>query len=95
MQNIKRKDIAFDQSRQLILIKGERYEISKVFTKYRESKFFSSLELMVENKIYLVKGLKSIWEHLNISTYDSYEKREDNKVYDLYKRINYLKNNSQ
>jgi hypothetical protein len=93
MRKIQRKEIVFDQSSHFIIIKGERFDISKVFTRYQESKFFSYLEIIIENRIYLVKGLKSIWEHLKISTYDSYEKREDNKVYDLYKQINYLKNN--
>ena len=85
------KDIEFNQSRNQIIIKGERLDINNLDIKYSESRFFSYLELIIGNRIYLIKGLKSIWEHLNISTYDSFEKREDNNIYDLYMYISYLK----
>ncbi len=89
------KAISIDDSNFQVKIKNERYDLEDVIFNYSESRLFSYLEIRVKDKCFKTRGLKSIWEHLNLSTYDVIEKREDNKVYNLYCYLNYLKNNSQ
>jgi len=74
-----------------VLIDLKQFKLSELDVRYKESKFYSYLELIVPEGKYLIKGLKSIWEMFRISTYDVLEKREDNKVYNLYCRIKDLK----
>ncbi len=87
------KDISVDATRLKITFQNESYDISNITVTYRESKLRSFLNIKVDKKIYLITGLKSIWEHLNISTYDVLEKREDNKVYNLYRYLVDVKKN--
>lgn len=86
------KSITLDHDKRQISIKDKRVDIDSVVAKYEESRLFSYLEIATENDIFLVRGFKSIWECLRISTYDVLEKREDNKVYNLYCQINDSKN---
>jgi hypothetical protein len=95
MKRISINEISVDEQSQQISIKDERFHLDDIITKYSESRLFSYLEIKAKDNWYLIKGLKSIWEQLNLSTYDSYEKSEDNKVYDLYWTLNYLKRNRQ
>ncbi len=55
--------------------------INDLSISYKESVFSSFLIFTTSNMTYVVKGYKSIWELLPISTYDHIEKCEDNKVY--------------
>jgi len=91
-QKILFKSITVDENKQLIFIKSKRYYINDAAIKYLESRLFSYLEITINDKTYFIKGLKSIWEHLNISTYDILEKSEDNKVFNLFCYLDYLKN---
>jgi hypothetical protein len=90
-QKIPFKAISIDENKEQIVVKGERLDIKDASIKYWESYLYSYLEVTFNNKIYLTKGLKSVWEHLWISTYDSLEKREDNKIYNLYCSMSDLK----
>jgi hypothetical protein len=87
------KAISIDYSNLQVLIENERYDLGSVIFNYSESKLFSYLEIRVKDKCFQTRGLKSIWEHLNLSTYDVIEKREDNKIYNLYRRLKDLKQN--
>jgi hypothetical protein len=93
MQMIPIKAISFDDSNFQVNIKNERYDLKDLIFNYSESKLFSYLEIRVKDKCFQTRALKSIWEHLNLSTYDVIEKREDNKVYNLYCYLIDLKNN--
>lgn len=93
MKKISLKRITIDYDHHQISIFNDRYDIESVMVKYSESSLFSYLEIKVQEKSYLIRGLKSIWEHLNLSTYDGMEKSEDNKVYDLFQNLSYLKKN--
>jgi len=93
MQIIPLKAISIDYSHLQVILRNEMYGLENVIFNYRESTFFSYLEIRVKDKYYQTRGLKSIWEHLNLSTYDVIEKREDNKVYNLFCQLSDLKNN--
>lgn len=84
MQKVTLKEISFDNINYQIEIKSTTYKIRDIRLKYSESFLFSYLIIEINEHKYLLRGLKSVWEHLNISTYDWSEKREDNKVFNLY-----------
>lgn len=84
MKVISINKVFLEESTLQIIVDGERFEIDEVCINYRESKLFSFLEIETPVEGYIVKGVKSIWEFLLIFTYDVMEKREDNKIYDLY-----------
>lgn len=65
--------------------------INDYFFTYNESKAFSYL-FIVNGEKHLLKKRKSIWELLNLSTYDEMEKIEDNNLYYLYDIITRFKN---
>jgi hypothetical protein len=88
------KAVLVDSRHRVIQIGKEIFPIEDILMKYQESKLFSYLQIECRGKTFLVRGWKSIWEHLNISTYDVLEKREDNKVFDLYCHVRHLKNES-
>ena len=84
MKIILLKSISVDEKSSQIIIEDKRFELYEVDVKYRESKFFSYVEIKADSETFLIKGLKSVWEHLRLSTYDVIEKREDNKIYNFY-----------
>lgn len=57
---------------------------------YFESRIFSFLKIKIDEKEYLIKKVRSIWEMLDISTYDHIEKREDNTLFDTYCKLKEL-----
>jgi len=91
MGKVSVNSVLVDNHQLTITIGNDTFNASQVDVKYRESKLSSQLEIIANGNLFQVKGLKSIWEHFRISTYDVLEKREDNKIYDLYCRIKDLK----
>ena len=92
MKKISLNSISVDEKNSQIIIGNERFDLNKINATYRESKLFSYLEINTYVQTFLIKGFKSIWEHIRLSTYDVIEKREDNKVYNLYCYFNDLRN---
>jgi hypothetical protein len=84
MKIISLKSISVDEKSSQIIIENKTFDLKEVDVKYSESKLFSYLEINADAEKFIIKGLKSVWEHLRLSTYDVIEKREDNKVYNFY-----------
>lgn len=78
-----------------IRIKNRVFRINELTGNYSEGRFRSKVVLCTEHECFIVKKLRSIWEFLPISTYDHLEKREDNKLYDLFYEIKYLKEKNE
>ena len=91
MKNLKLKNIKVLRDRGEISIANLRYRIEDVTVQYSETFLWSFLELHFKDESFTVKGLKSIWEIWQPSTYDWMDKREDNPIFDLYRRIVYTK----
>lgn len=88
---LKKVKLKFVDHNFVLIIGNNSFQVNNVNALYRENKFFSFLKIEANNEIYLIKGLRSLWELIPISTYDWSEKRDDNKIFDLYCRINDLK----
>jgi hypothetical protein len=72
--------------------KSFKVDVNDCSFQYKESKFFSHL-VINDGKVGIrLKRRKSIWELLNLSTYDELEKIEDNKLYYLHDIILRYKN---
>jgi hypothetical protein len=89
MKNISVNSVSLENDGNQVVIENERVEINQIKLTYRETRFFSYLTIVTPNQVYRLKGLKSLWEHLNISTYDISDKCDDNTVFHLYWRLNY------
>ena len=85
------KTVAINDDKLKVLIDKEWVDLKDLNVRYMESKFYSYLKLRTFEGKYIIKGLKLIWEIFRISTYDVIEKREDNRIYNLYCRIRDLK----
>ncbi len=88
LKNIRLKSI---DNNFILLIGTSSFRLCDIKALYRESKFYSFLRIESRDETFIVKGLRSFWELLSISTYDWSDKRDDNKIFDLYCRINDLK----
>ena len=91
MKSLLFKTVAINDDKLKVLIDREWVDLKDLNVRYKESKLYSYLELSTAEDEYLMKGLKSIWELFRISTYDVIEKREDNRIFNLYCKIKDLK----
>ncbi len=68
-----------------------RINIKDYSFEYKESYFLCYLIIKNSEQKIKIKKMKSLWEFLNISTYDYLDKIDDNKLFFLFNKIKDIK----
>lgn len=76
--------LLFENSNCILQSKHFKLNLRNYIVSYKESRFHSFVSIYNDKDKFLIKNRKSIWELLNISTYDKLEKIEDNSLYYLF-----------
>ncbi len=71
----------------MLYSKAIQLDINDYEVEYKEKGVFSYLEIRSNKSHFKIKNLKSIWEFLNISTYDYLDKKDDNKLFYMFEYI--------